>query len=224
MVAWCAGRVQRSEAPERILDLGCGIGSVLMMNAWAFERASFVGIEAQLISYELCRRSLAYNGLESRVQLLHADFRTAPDCLRGVTFDLVTGTPPYFKRGRGTMSPLPQRGPCRFELRGGIEAYMQAASLAMKPGADFVVCEDARQLNRVRDAASKCDMQIISSLDVIGREGKPPLFTVFHCRRGNLKGPSHSHSTLIVRDSALQWTQDFVQVRSDMGMPSFNYR
>lgn len=33
--------------PKRLLDLGCGNGSVLMMNAWQYPEAECVGIEAR---------------------------------------------------------------------------------------------------------------------------------------------------------------------------------
>ena len=32
-------------APTRVLDLGCGLGSVLLMLAWRLPSASFVGVE-----------------------------------------------------------------------------------------------------------------------------------------------------------------------------------
>jgi tRNA1(Val) A37 N6-methylase TrmN6 len=81
------------------IDLGCGIGSVLMMLAWCFPQSEWksVGIEAQLLSAQLARRSLAYNGAAERVQVRHMDLRETVQVseYKGA-FDLVTGTPPYF--------------------------------------------------------------------------------------------------------------------------------
>ena len=47
--------------PRRCLDLGCGIGSVLLMVAWQFPHARVVGVEAQRRSAAMARRSIAYN-------------------------------------------------------------------------------------------------------------------------------------------------------------------
>jgi tRNA1(Val) A37 N6-methylase TrmN6 len=41
-----------------VLDLGCGIGSVLLMLAWRFPDAAVVGVEAQALSLDLARRSI----------------------------------------------------------------------------------------------------------------------------------------------------------------------
>ena len=58
-----------------VLDLGSGIGSVGMIAAWRLPSARFVTIEAQADSVRLARRSAAWNGLEDRYEVRHADFR-----------------------------------------------------------------------------------------------------------------------------------------------------
>lgn len=219
VTAWRAGSLRRGRDPRRILDLGCGIGSVLMMHAWRFERATLVGVEAQDISGDLCRRSLAYNGLDGRVQLVHGDLREPHPLTSTGDFDLVTGTPPYFATDEGVVSSLPQRGPCRFEFRGGVEAYCEAAARALSADGDFVVCEDARQTARVHAAASAHGLRVLDRLDVVGREGKPPLFSVFRCRRGEDDPAAATASTLVVRDATRRWTPEFIRVREAMGLP-----
>ena len=71
--------VARSEVPTatRVLDLGCGIGSVLLLLAWNLESASLVGVEAQAMSFELLERNVARNGLTGRVTVIHGDLRDA---------------------------------------------------------------------------------------------------------------------------------------------------
>ena len=66
---------------SRVLDLGSGIGSVGMIAAWRLPGARVVTIEAQAESVRLARTSAAYNGLESRCEIRHADFRS-PEALR----------------------------------------------------------------------------------------------------------------------------------------------
>src|SRR5262245_20828514 len=59
-----------SDAPERVLDLGCGIGTVALFLAWCLPCAEVVGIEAQGLSAAMARRSIAWNGVEARVRVL----------------------------------------------------------------------------------------------------------------------------------------------------------
>src|SRR6185295_18374319 len=74
VTAWSAAAAC-TRPPSRIADLGCGIGSVLMMLAWRFPTASVVGVEAQETSVDLARRSLAWNGAADRVVVRHGDLR-----------------------------------------------------------------------------------------------------------------------------------------------------
>jgi tRNA1Val (adenine37-N6)-methyltransferase len=137
LTAWFA--VQHAPDPVlHALDLGCGIGSVLMMTAWALPNARCVGVEAQVVSAGLARRSVAYNGEASRVEVIDGDLRDLSALDPALSFDLVTGTPPYIPPGEGVISDKIQCGPCRFELRGGVEVYVEAA--AKRLAAEGCVC------------------------------------------------------------------------------------
>src|SRR5213079_1658391 len=51
VTAWFAARA--TSPPRTLLDLGCGIGSVLMLLAWRFPALEALGIEAQAMSVDL---------------------------------------------------------------------------------------------------------------------------------------------------------------------------
>jgi tRNA1Val (adenine37-N6)-methyltransferase len=172
---------------RRVLDLGCGLGSVLTMLAWKLPRARLVGLEAQEISLALVRRNIRRNGLTPRVALVHGDLRDEGvlDCARslGGPFELVTGTPPYMPPGTATPSPDPQRAHARVELRGGVEAYAQAIARVLAPGGTALVCADARTPERAIDGARRAGLVCVAQRDVIPRAGtKGALFSVFTLR------------------------------------------
>jgi tRNA1(Val) A37 N6-methylase TrmN6 len=207
--------------PPRLLDLGCGIGTVLLLLAWRFPEAEAWGIEAQDQSAELARRSIAWNGVGARCRVLGGDLRdpAALGAAASGAFDLCTGTPPYFPRGTGLESDRPQRAPCRFEHRGGIEEYAAAAARHLGPGAPFVACAAAGQRARVAAAAAAADLALERWRDVIPRAGKPPLLSVFAMRRRAQAARLVLEPPLVVRDAAGRRTDDFSAVRIEMGMP-----
>ena len=218
LTAWFAVQQTRAHPPRHVADLGCGIGAVLMLVAWRFPRARCIGVEAQEISIGLARRSLAWNGIDDRCEVRAGDLRDVTSFPEGPIFDLVTGTPPYLPPGTATESQRIQRGPCHFEWRGGIEAYCAAAAPLLAPGGRFVTCAAARQVERVARGAEAAGLAIIDRLDVVPREGKAPLFSVYAmaAAEGALRLPS---STLVVRDHAGQRTLAFRNLRGEMGMP-----
>jgi tRNA1(Val) A37 N6-methylase TrmN6 len=201
-------------APARLVDLGCGIGSVLLYLAWRFPQARCLGIEAQALSAAMARRSIAWNGAEARCEVRLGDFREAVIDER---FDLITGTPPYFPRGTGTESDADQRGPCRFEHRGGVEAYCARAAALLKPGAPFVGCAPTLQRDRVLAAATGAGLHVDRWRDVVPRAGKAPLFSVF-ALRGHV-AETIVEPPLVVRDRQGRRTGEFIALRAAMGMP-----
>lgn len=200
-----------------LLDLGCGLGSVLMMNAWRFEDADVTGVEAQRDRAELARRSLRWNGADQRCRVLDGDLRDPALFPIGTRFELITGTPPYFPPGAGTASDKPHAFPCRFEVRGGVEEYCEAAARWLEPGGRFVVCTAALERERVELGARECGLGIIEHTEVVPRDGKPVLICVDVLAR---EAGARSDRTFTIRDRASQWTPWFRSVREAMGMPS----
>lgn len=203
----------------RILDLGCGIGSVLCMVAWHAPRASLVGIEAQLESHALAQRNVARNGLVARTRLIHGDLRDSWELAGEAPFDLVTGTPPYFPPGTGTQSGDAQRAAARFELRGGIEAYLAAAVAASRPGARIVMCVAASCLARTHLSAEMQPMRLLRRVSVIPREGCTPLFHV--CSWEHTETPCDNvplETTFVARSSSGERTGAYHQLRGFFGL------
>jgi tRNA1(Val) A37 N6-methylase TrmN6 len=214
LTAWVAAPL--GAAADRVLDLGCGQGSVLLLLAWRLPAARVTGLEAQPERAALARRSIRYDGVAARCEVREGDLRD-PAALPGdFQAALVTGTPPYFPRGTGTESELPHARPCRFEVRGGVEAYLEAAARWLGPGAPAVLCSAALERARVDAAATAAGLHRRDRLEVIPREGKAPLVLVDTFTAAS--GPS-TERRLTVRDRALQWTPEFAAVRTAFGMP-----
>ena len=206
-------------APRRVLDLGCGIGSVLLMLAWRFPEAEVQGIEAQPLSVDLARRSIAWNGVDGRCRVMQADLREPAAVGPRGAFDLVTGTPPYLRPGTARESARVQKGPCNFEHRGGIEAYCEAAASMLAPDGLFVVCEQAAQDARVRAAAAAAGLAITRTLPVVPRAGKAALFAVYAMARARGCAVGALMPALVVRDAKGAWTPAFLSLRATMGLP-----
>jgi len=220
MTAWYAAQCVGEKTVERAIDIGCGIGSVLMMVAWRLEKTSFIGVEAQSLSHDLARRSILFNGIEDRVEARHGDLRDPAMVPEGAVFDLVTGTPPYIPVGDGVMSNREQCGPCRFELRGGIEDYCLAASRLLSPKGIFVVCQASAQLERVKNSARAAGLDILRHREIVPREGRDPLFTVFSMALATPEPPDTVvEPPFMVRDAQGERTSMYLDVRKDMGMP-----
>lgn len=217
LTAWVAAR--RAPGARRILDLGSGIGSVAIMLAWTHRDASIATIEAQEISFALQRRNVERNGLGARVTQVHGDFRDGSVRARvGEGFELVTGTPPYFPKEATLPSSDTQRAHARVELRGGVEAYLEAASALVGDEGVVVVCADAKKPARVTGTIGALGLAAEEELVVLPREGKEPLFSVWTLRRGRAHG-AHRQARFVARTTDGTRTSAQREIRAFFGLP-----
>lgn len=213
--------VHACPAARTVLDLGCGIGSVLLHLAWSLPDATLVGIEAQAVSFALLERNVRDSALTTRVSIVHGDLR-APASLPAGAFDLVTGTPPYFPIAAALDAEDPQRAYARIEYRGGVEAYLATAARHLAANGRVVVCGDHRAEHRVLAAAHVNALHIVSRTDVIARAPNPPLFSIWTLARTGVPcgpdGPVGVVETLTIRDHTGQRTPQAAALRAFSGL------
>jgi len=171
---------QTRPTARRVLDLGCGLGSVLLLLAWKMRDAELWGVEAQAMSFELLQRNVARSGYAPRVHIQHGDLRDA-ELLAGFggTFELISGTPPYFPPDAALDAEDEQRAYARIEYRGGVEAYIGAAAPLLSPSGALVLCGDARVGERTTLASRAAGLSLHARCDVVARAGSLPLFSVW---------------------------------------------
>uniref|UniRef100_A0A7S1FT23 Uncharacterized protein n=1 Tax=Corethron hystrix TaxID=216773 RepID=A0A7S1FT23_9STRA len=186
VTAYVAARVylrgDHDRRAELHVDLGCGIGSVLLMVAWRGTAATdasaggisrHIGVEAREEAVELARRSAAFNAGTgaaplAHVQVLRDDFRRiegldGPRAVLGPALGadtatpsvgLVTGTPPYF-RVDFAISADSDKAAVQATIReGGMPSHDQSAPARceFRGGVEAYCCAAARLLENNEEA------------------------------------------------------------------------
>ena len=211
MTAWMAVKCFENGHPERFLDLGSGLCSVPMIVMWKFPELSGVGIELRNNRRELGLMSLELNGLEDRFELMSGDLR---ELKLDELFPLITSTPPYYTESEGPLSPHDDKSAARFELNGSIEDYFETADRHLTSDGVFITVYPYAYRERVYQASQKCNMSVISRVDIIPRDGKPPLISLFACSRNE---SIESVSILTIRDQKGNYTQEYKEARKECG-------
>ena len=205
-------------APEakRVCDMGCGIGSVLLMLAWKLDGARVWGIEALDVSAGLARKSVDFNGIQQRVEIIDGDLREVTASWPHGPCDLVTGTPPYLPEGTALASPDPQRAAARIELRGGVEDYIASGARLLAERGALVLCADGRKPERVLAGADAAGLHAQIRRDIWPHVGaEHPLFAVWTLTRH--PGPL-ARTELIVRGEDGEQTEEARGLRATFGL------
>jgi tRNA1(Val) A37 N6-methylase TrmN6 len=217
ITAWYAVHRSRTR-PKRYLDLGCGVGSVLLMVSHRLQPEVSVGLEAQAQSVTMARRAIAeLPPCPTDIRVEHVDFReVAPEVADG-SYDLVTGSPPYFPLDAGVLPADAQRRACRFEERGGVEAYLEAAARTLRPSGALYLVFQTRSEARVLAAAAQQRMHLTGRADFLMTLARnEPFLSVYEFARA----PSADlhRFACAVRDAHGALTPEYRGLRCELGV------
>jgi tRNA1(Val) A37 N6-methylase TrmN6 len=98
-----------AQAGDRVLDVGCGPGAVLLQAAARRPHARFWGVERDPEALELARRGAALNQMQDRVELFTGDVAGGFGALKLRPFDAVLSNPPFFDDAGAIRGPHPAR-------------------------------------------------------------------------------------------------------------------
>lgn len=86
---------------ERVLDLGTGTGILPILLEAKNEGGLYTGLEIQPESADMARRSVAYNELEDKIDIVTGDIKEAALTFGAASFEVITVNPPYMIGAHG---------------------------------------------------------------------------------------------------------------------------
>ncbi|MGH7968682.1 MAG: tRNA1(Val) (adenine(37)-N6)-methyltransferase [Limisphaerales bacterium] len=210
--AWYA--LQKTPPVKNTLDLGTGIGTVGLAVLWGLgAEAELTCVEAQEISYRLLTENILGNGLNKCVGAIHGDIR---DLDLGKRFRLITGSPPYFPIGTGSLPEDSQKAHARFELRGDIGDYALAAKRHITDDGLIVFCFPFQQKTRCIKLVTDVGFRFITIRDVVPMKSKPALFSLY-CASLSFTGALAEENPLIVAFEDGKYTPEMRALQATRG-------
>ncbi len=101
---------------ETVLDLGTGNGIIPILLSAKTGGKKFTGLEIQENTADMARRSVVYNHLEERVDIVTGDIKEAAEIFKPAFFDVITTNPPYMLSQHGLRNPDDAKAIARHEV------------------------------------------------------------------------------------------------------------
>jgi tRNA1Val (adenine37-N6)-methyltransferase len=79
-------------------------------------------------------RSVKFNRLEEKVEIIRGDVRLSDGRLAPRSFDIVVSNPPYRRLRSGRTNPDPERHIARHEVKGTLQDFLSGGSRLLRPG------------------------------------------------------------------------------------------
>ncbi len=119
---------------EKCLDLGTGTGIIPILLAAKTKGEHFTGLEIQPGSVEMATRSVRYNNLEDRIDIVEGDIKEAAATFGPSTMHVVTSNPPYMTNHHGLKNPTDAKAIARHEVLCSLEDVISQTARVLVPG------------------------------------------------------------------------------------------
>ena len=117
---------------EKVLDLGTGTGILPILLEAKTQGSHFTGLEIQPESAEMAKRSVLYNSLEAKIDIIEGDIKSASQIFGKGTMDVITSNPPYMTNHHGLKNPNDAKAIARHELLCSLEDLVRETSAMLK--------------------------------------------------------------------------------------------
>lgn len=122
---------------ENVLDLGTGNGIIPILLEAKTQGEHFTGLEIQEASADLAARSVAYNKLEEKIDIVRGDIKEAATIFGPVSFDVITTNPPYMIGQHGLQNADSAKAIARHEVLCDLDDILRESARMLRPGGRF---------------------------------------------------------------------------------------
>ncbi len=122
----------RVKPGEQVLDLGTGTGVIPILLSAKTKGKHFTGLEIQPESADMARRSVVYNQLEEKVEIITGDIKEAAERFGTASFDVITTNPPYMLNEHGLKNAADAKTIARHEILCTLDDILRESSRLLK--------------------------------------------------------------------------------------------
>lgn len=140
---------------ETAVDIGTGNGVIPILLTAKTEGSRFYGIEIQEDVGDMARRSVEYNHLEEKVEIIIGDVNDSSKWFKGGSIDVVTCNPPYMNGEQGLKNDADAQTIARHEVKCTLDDVLREGSRMLRDGGRYYMVHRPFRLADVIDLMRK---------------------------------------------------------------------
>ncbi|MBQ5933737.1 MAG: tRNA1(Val) (adenine(37)-N6)-methyltransferase [Lachnospiraceae bacterium] len=172
------------KAGEKAIDLGTGNGIIPILLSAKTEGEHFTGLEIQPENVDIAVRSVKYNNLEEKIDIVEGDIVSASAQFGRSVFDVVTSNPPYMIGQHGLTNPDSAKAIARHEVKCTFEDVARETAALLKPGGRFYLVHRPFRLAELIVTLTKYKLEPKRMKLVYPFIDKEPNMVLMECVRG----------------------------------------
>lgn len=169
---------------ENAIDLGTGNGIIPILLSAKTKGRHFTGLEIQPENVDIAERSVKYNGLGDRIDIIEGDIKTVSERFGRSVFDVVTCNPPYMIGQHGLKNPDSAKAIARHEVMCTFDDVAREAAALLVPGGRFYLVHRPFRLAEIIVTLTKYRLEPKRMKLVYPFVDKEPNMVLLECSRG----------------------------------------
>ncbi|WP_028243156.1 tRNA1(Val) (adenine(37)-N6)-methyltransferase [Pseudobutyrivibrio ruminis] len=196
---------------ERALDLGTGTGILPILLEAKNTGEHYTGLEIQPESAEMARRSVLYNDLQDRIDIIEGDIKEASKIFGKASMEVVTSNPPYMTNHHGLKNPNDAKAIARHELLCSLDDVVRESAAVLKPKGRCYFVHRPSRLVEIFEAMRKYRIEPKRMRLVYPYVNKEPNMVLIEGVRGG-RPQLTVESPLIVYDAPGKYTKEILEI------------
>jgi ribosomal protein L11 methyltransferase (prmA) len=196
---------------EVALDLCTGTGIIPILLEAKTNGKHFSAIEIQNVSYDMALRSVKYNGLEDKIDVICGDIKNIEDFFKIQSFDVVTCNPPYMVSGSGNINDASPKALARHEIACNIDDVFRACNKMLKFGGRLYMIHRPERLVDIFECGRKYKIEPKVVRMVVPYENKEPGLVLLECVKGG-KPSLKFEKNLVVYNADNSYTREVYEI------------
>ena len=196
---------------EKALDLGTGAGIIPILLEAKCKGEHYTALETQEESADMARRSVAYNGLSEKIEIVTGDIKEAGKLFKAASFDVVTTNPPYMNNSHGLVNPEMPKAIARHELLCSLDDVIREGAKVLKPGGRFYMVHRPMRLVEIINTLTKYKLEPKRIRMVHPYVNKEPNMVLIEAVRGG-KPQLTVEPPLVVYEDVNVYTQEIYDI------------
>lgn len=193
----------------RAIDLGTGTGVIPLLMEGRIKCAHYTGLEIQEYSADMATRSIAYNNLTEKIDIVQGDIKEVTNIFKAASFDVVTSNPPYITQSHGLENEFEPKNIARHEILVSLEDVIRAASYLLREGGSFAMVHKPFRLAEIIRFLSKYRLEPKRICMVQPYQGKEPNMVLIESFKGG-RPMVKVEPTLVVYNEDGSYTDDLL--------------
>jgi len=131
---------------EEVVDLGTGTGIIPILLTAKTKAKHYYALEIQADMADMAARSVAYNHIEDKIDVICGDIKEASKLLKSGNFDVVTCNPPYMNDMHGLKNPDEALAIARHEIKCNLDDIIREGAKLLKSGGRYYMVHRPHRL------------------------------------------------------------------------------